>query len=616
MIINRFPVIRNVGEDIDRTSNAEASSVRAPPNLPTPVATTGTREPDKARGTFLRMLWKFEPRANADWRIQALQLRARQDVRQNIGAFLKNVEASFRAPMKVVPVLKTKDALARSLISHLYGQGRMPAQTRDVIAKADKLNAKFKNALATAKRNAGIAAISGNRPSFSDRRTNLSRSALGERQWVSFPLNVDRSLYSILPPKNLPFSGRGVGLRPVMDGRQLRSWHTQDGARYCVINEPVQTMRREAGINHRLSAVYDQARNPPVSTRMSSGDYVALSDSELDDLVPFLVQEDRSPQNRTGHTALPSGAYESNYTTLSEEEFSQLLPFIGDNPVNCNAASTSPTPTSDQPPQAELLIPVTILHPELLGGVAQYDKAQQNEVIERWRKAMQLLLDHRANPPQAPSPEEAEFVRKRRSIGGPRPGALDANFDWEKVALRDTPGGGDCLLHALEEGRTSQKQNVQHILDLRQKVTGMRRANPGDPRGNRYSLVSALKDVAPRLDEPWQWDHIVPKEGVSNELLAAFDACPGMYGGTDMIIQWTMLEGNRDKTVIAVDAGYTDPSGVRIQPDFMAYKNGQQVSLGDSMLTNDRLNDLLKEKYIVIRNKDQHWQSVYLPSEG
>jgi hypothetical protein len=177
-------------------------------------------------------------------------------------------------------------------------------------------------------------------------------------------------------------------------------------------------------------------------------------------------------------------------------------------------------------------------------------------------------------------------------------------------------------VHALEEGRTGREQSTAHILQKRQEIAAMRSAVPEDPRANRYFLIAALNDVAPQFEQHLLWENVIPEGVVSNQMFAAFQACPGMYSGTEMVEQWTMLESNRDKTVITIDAGHVtaDPvhvdarPNVRIQPDVMAYRNGKRIPF-EGALTSAKLEELLAQGHIVIKNEGQHWRSVCAPGE-
>lgn len=340
----------------------------------------------------------------------------------------------------------------------------------------------------------------------------------------------------------------------------------------------------------------------------------AIEEAELQEDVRAIDEA----HSRGGSPAL-TGMSPGDYSDASIDE---LMPFLENTHVNAHqparpsAAQLREGLTRQQRELADLLIPAEILAPQVLEELAQYEAGQQREIEGKWRHAMELLIYHCNSAPHTPSVEEVDLMEKRRNA--PKVGVekLDENFDPKRVILRNTPGGGDCIVHALEEGKTGLEQSPEDVLLMRQEIAAMRSSNPDDYRSNRSALVQALNDTAPRFAPDLSWDQLVPEE-VSNELFAAFQACPGMYSGTDMIAQWTMLPGNRDKTVIAIDDGGRTPTledgrRAEIQPDVMAYRNGERVSIGGK-LTNAMLDDHLRRGDIVIKQSGQHWQSLNVP---
>jgi hypothetical protein len=617
--------IFNVGNSHQSTPDTVARQAQPQSNVPQ-TASVGTRVHGHPQASLRRKLLKSASQAN-DASIKniakdAWRRNAENLIRQRAsGRPLSFEDPAFaravNAAMLGVPALAQNETLAMAVIEQLYNQGRLPVKLKDLNSAANKIAGEFKKATGAAqRRNAAMIAAGTGRPASPVRRDSESGFSHDESlPQYPYPHFAPPS-YSSLPATREHRPASREDARPVMSGRQIRSRWSQGDFSSLPVEEIAQ-----------MIPFIGNDDGPGIAPH-PAGDYSALSDAELDELAPFLFQDDHVPQQQARHV-VPNDMNAGDYSTLSDDELASLLPFLDDTPVmnarrpqEPDTAALRATLTDAQRDEAEDLIPVAIRYPDLLGNLAQYDATQHEATIEAWRNAMQLLVYYRHNPAHVQSPEEVELIRQRQQYPRPPAATLSDDVSWDHFTLRNTPGGGDCLVHALEESRTGREQSAAHILQKRQEIAAMRSANPEDPRGNRYLLIAALNDVAPQFEQHLLWENVIPEGVVSNQMFAAFQACPGMYSGTEMVEQWTMLESNRDKMVITIDKGHViaDPDhvdarpSVRIQPDVMAYRNGKRIPF-EGALTSAKLEELLAQGHIVIKNEGQHWRSVCAPGE-
>jgi hypothetical protein len=221
-------------------------------------------------------------------------------------------------------------------------------------------------------------------------------------------------------------------------------------------------------------------------------------------------------------------------------------------------------------------------------------RASMMDVLRKWQAAAKSLA---AVPLSGTAAREAED--DAAPVAEPAV-SLPLSADW--MALDKTPGraGGDCLFHALEGSTLSKRQ----VLEVRKEVSDvllMRRAQPS-ARGesmNALGLAQALKQRL-GLGDNEVLTPLIGRHRIPDHVLAAFQACPGLYAGSTEIAQWSALPRNWHRKVVAIDNGYVE-----------VYKRGKRIPLPQEAVLDPRryLDAHLKDpRCVVICNRDAHWQ--------
>lgn len=356
---------------------------------------------------------------------------------------------------------------------------------------------------------------------------------------------------------------------------------------------------RPAGIRQRGTA----AQPDSGSTGMSAvWDRVSLS--QLDQSIQTHI---RTARLARGADQVEVRLTEADFRDMSEQMQSQAIALAFDPRAAATSRSVQRPHAQNTRPQgwkeqAHGFIPDIIKREYVLDNSA-FDQATMRQVRQRWEEAATLLYDFthdRLVPSRIDGANRQANDRARRG-NSQTSYSLPPGFDIDRFALNTDPrrAGGDCLFHALE-GRTL---NGAEILTIRKQVADARlserylsRADPNATRANAHFLHLALSQST--STPPERLDVLRGKDHVPHAVFAAFQACPGIYEGVEGIVQWTLLEQNRGKTVVAMDSGRVE-----------FYKDGDKLEVGEAM-TEDLIRRHVDAGSIVLYKADDHWQRV------
>lgn len=162
------------------------------------------------------------------------------------------------------------------------------------------------------------------------------------------------------------------------------------------------------------------------------------------------------------------------------------------------------------------------------------------------------------------------------------------------------PGGGDCLFHALE-GRTLKGPE---LLLVRQQVADVRGSMHDTATGSHYNanVVAATILQTPRLERFAPM--IAGRDSVPNSVLAQMQSIPGVYAGSEELIQWCALRG---QTVFVVDAdgSVVEYSATRTRR-VTRYAAGSARS-GSGL---EIIRSIIKSGKMVLYKSPSHWERI------
>lgn len=187
---------------------------------------------------------------------------------------------------------------------------------------------------------------------------------------------------------------------------------------------------------------------------------------------------------------------------------------------------------------------------------ARIDAADIEEVAQRWKTAATLLENSANEKSQSENLSQHDHELSIFSI----PDDLDWNQFVVDSHLESKLDGlkNDSIFHALAGTALTYRE----ILDIREKVAAIRTSE-------NFRATSDVDQVFPEsknnqelrnaiaytigLDE-FELNKFIPRNmHISDEIFAAFQACPGFLEGHDTIAQWTLLQENKGKTVLCLD---------------------------------------------------------------
>jgi hypothetical protein len=491
-----------------------------------------------------------------------------------------------------VPQLNQDEVLAISVIDELVKRGEVPVKLRDLAKKATGVIREIEE-------------------------RNLSLPGNAER--ASEPRSIYQARHRTAPHPNSRSQELVMGQLPV-SGSQLRSHLARGNFRQTAGNPPPYSEYPE---DHTLDAATRRMLESLPDIDVPPDHIDAETRRMLETLPDIDVPPDHlDDETRRMLESLPDVDVPPDHLDQEAQLLMERFPILDTIPMPSSRQRAVDVDVAlaslrqDQRDQAEDLIPPHIqMHRENLQGLATFDEDQERQATDQWLRAMRLLVYCRDNLTPAASPEGAATVAQRQSTLDTPAGTLAAGVDPKELKARKTPGGGDCLIHALQEGKTGRAQSVGEVFVTRREMAGMRSRLPERPLDNRAALVAALNDSAPQ-DDPAFWDKMIPDVGIPNSVLAEFEKCPGFYENTDGIKQWTLLPDNEDRTVLAIDGGYKvdlDGQETTIAAEVLAFRNGERVACNEE-LTQARVNELLRQGVIILFNDHQarHWQSLSL----
>lgn len=175
------------------------------------------------------------------------------------------------------------------------------------------------------------------------------------------------------------------------------------------------------------------------------------------------------------------------------------------------------------------------------------------EVQQRWLNAVTLLERSESEEIRVEHADQPE--RESLSI------AIPDDFEFGRLSFVSdlTGGGGDSIFHALAGTRLTDNE----ILAVRKSVAEMRSSGElGKTLGVDQNFLESGKNAALRAalkhtvfrEKPLLDKFIPGDKHISDEVYAAFQACPGFHEGYETVAQWTLLEANKGKTVLYLDA--------------------------------------------------------------
>lgn len=158
-------------------------------------------------------------------------------------------------------------------------------------------------------------------------------------------------------------------------------------------------------------------------------------------------------------------------------------------------------------------------------------------------------------------------------------------------------GGGDCLFHAL----AGRNLSYQEVVELRGRVADIRREmQPGEEAWNAQRLVAGLTQT-PGIGSFGQ-ELMTGRHSISNQLLADFQAIPGMYAGDDELEQWSRLPGNQSKKIVVVHG-----NGEALE----AYTNGTRTRIGRTEFHQEAA-----QADLVLHRRGAHWERIMPPQQA
>jgi len=208
-----------------------------------------------------------------------------------------------------------------------------------------------------------------------------------------------------------------------------------------------------------------------------------------------------------------------------------------------------------------------------------------------------IFLEAINKVPRAPSepvstnpkaPESADYKNQFISSSST---STEARIEPGKYGKRiSNTGGGDCLFHALVGRNLSNKE----IIEIRARIADVRRSLPsGEEAWNAHRLVAGLTQT-PDFGV-WGQTLMEGRHSISNEVLAAFQAVPGMYAGEEELSQWTLLPENRERTVLVIHR--EGPAEV--------YSDGKR-----HFISHEQHDDYVNSADLLLYKSARHWEQI------
>lgn len=123
---------------------------------------------------------------------------------------------------------------------------------------------------------------------------------------------------------------------------------------------------------------------------------------------------------------------------------------------------------------------------------------------------------------------------------------------------------------------------------------------PGEEAWNAQRLVAGLTQT-PGIGSFGQ-ELMTGRHSISNQLLADFQAIPGMYAGDDELEQWSRLPGNQSKKIVVVHG-----NGEALE----AYTNGTRTRIGRTEFHQEAA-----QADLVLHRRGAHWERIMPPQHA
>ncbi len=191
-------------------------------------------------------------------------------------------------------------------------------------------------------------------------------------------------------------------------------------------------------------------------------------------------------------------------------------------------------------------------------------------------------------------PEEADFSNQYARASSETKSAISRESVENKYGqILSNRGGGDCLFHALAGKNLSENE----IIGLRARIADIKRNASDEERDknmNANQLVAGLSQT-PAIGPEKAMQLMFGRHAIPNDVYAKFQAIPGMYAGEDELKQWTLLEDNKDKTVVVIDSNQTPA----------AFKNGNRAPIAPN-----ELDGQVEQANLLLYKSANHWEQI------